>query len=57
MISFFNAQSNNILVKEATKLLLSDIVVNQKLFVPMLAKVFDMQESISYDGLTDERLD
>jgi len=34
------------MVKEAQKLLLESIPVNQKLYVPMLAKVFDMEESL-----------
>ena len=28
--------------------------MNQKLYVPMLAKVFDMQESDLYDAMTNE---
>ena len=56
MITFFNAQNRNKLVKEATKILLPDVPVNQKLYVPMLAKVLTMEESHSYDSLTNERL-
>ena len=56
MITFFNAQNRNKLVKEATKILLPDVPVNQKLYVPMLAKVLTMEESHSYDSLTNDRL-
>ena len=34
-----------------------DIAVNQKLYVPMLAKQFNLQESDTYCGITDESLD
>jgi hypothetical protein len=57
MISFFNIQSANILVKKATDSLLPEIPLNQVFYAPMLAKVFDMQESNSYNGLTDSQLD
>lgn len=57
MISFFNTQSKNKLVKSVSKTMLADVPVNQKFFVPMLAKVFDMEESNSYDELSNERLD
>jgi hypothetical protein len=49
MIAFFNTQNKNKLVKEASKLFLPPIPVNQKIFVPMIAKVFDMEESNKYD--------
>ena len=57
MITFFNMQNNNKAVKEAQKVILPKIAVNQKLFVPMIAKTFDMEESNLYDDLTDEKLD
>lgn len=57
MIVFFQTQNKNKLVKEATKLLMPDIAINQKLYVPMLAKPFDMPESNTYCDLRDESLD
>ena len=55
MITFFNMQNNNKAVKEGNKLLLDKIAINQKLFVPMIAKVFDLDESAQYDDLSDEK--
>ena len=49
-------QKNNKAVKEASKMTLPKIATNLKLFVPMLAKKFDMEESHSYDSLSDEGL-
>ena len=56
MITFFNMQNNNKAVKEWNKLLLDKIAINQKLFVPMIAKVFDLDESAQYDDLSDEKI-
>jgi hypothetical protein len=33
---------------------LKKITVNQKIFIPMIAKRFEIEESNSYDSLTDE---
>jgi hypothetical protein len=41
-------------VKETQKVLLDKIAENQKLFIPMIAKVFDLQESSTYDSVTEE---
>ena len=41
MITFFNMQNNNKAVKEANKIVLDSIVINQKIFVPMLATPVD----------------
>jgi hypothetical protein len=56
MITFFNMQNNNKAVKEANKIVLDSITINQKIFVPMLAAPFDIQSSLQYDGLTDQKL-
>ncbi len=56
MITFFNMQNNNKAVKEGQKLILNSIAVNQKLFVPMIAKVLDIKEAMSYEDLGDEKL-
>lgn len=45
MVMFFNSANQNVVVKSASKLLIDSVPVNQKLYVPMLAKIFDMQES------------
>ena len=54
MCTFFNLQNANKLVKEGSKLVLDRIATNQVIYVPMLSKVFDMEESKLYDLLTDE---
>ena len=56
MLMFFNQQNSNKAVKSGQNLLLAKVAVNRKLFVPMLAKVFDLDESAEYDGLTEEKL-
>ena len=53
MLTFFNIQLNNKAVKEASKVVLDKIFVNQKLFVPFLAKTYDLAESALYDNLDD----
>lgn len=57
MITFFNMQNNNRAVKEGQKLILNAIALNQKLFVPMIARELDIREAASYDSLSDETLD
>lgn len=42
---FFNTANKNILIKQASKLLIDYVPVNQKLYVPMIAKLFDLSES------------
>jgi hypothetical protein len=56
MLMFFNQQNSNKAVKSGQNLLLAKVAVNRKLYVPMLAKVFDLAESAQYDGLTEEKL-
>jgi hypothetical protein len=56
MLMFFNQQNSNKAVKSGQNLLLAKVAVNRKLYVPMLAKVFDLAESAEYDGLTEEKL-
>lgn len=50
-------QSNNVFAKEASKVLLEGIALNMKIYVPRIAKTFDLGESVQYDGLTDAQLD
>jgi hypothetical protein len=50
-------QTNSSVVKKAFKKSLPKVMIAQKFYVPMLAKIFDLQESKMYDGLTDESLD
>ena len=38
-------QTHNAAVKKLNKKSLPEIAVNQKLYVPMIAKIFDMAES------------
>lgn len=45
MLAFFNLDNNNKLAKEGQKMLFDSIQVNQVLYVPMLTKVLDLQES------------
>jgi hypothetical protein len=47
-------QTHNSVVKKANKSNLPKVEVVQKLYVPMIAKIFDLDESKMYDGLTDE---
>ena len=54
MITFFNMTNQNKAVKETQKVLLDKIAENQKLFIPMIAKVFDLKESSTYDSVTEE---
>lgn len=54
MCTFFNLQNDNKLVKESSKIILDMISINQIIYVPMISKVFDMEESELYDNLTDE---
>ncbi len=43
--------------KKANKAGLVEIKTNKVIYVPMIAKVFDMEESRKYDNLTNEKLD
>lgn len=52
LISFFNLSSANRAIKQMSKLKLDSIELNQVFYVPMLAKIFDMQESESYNNVT-----
>lgn len=54
MIGFYQSPAKNKVVKEATKVLMPSIEVNQKLWVPMLAKVLDIEEAATYDNLSDQ---
>lgn len=54
MITFFNLQNSNRLIKEGSKIVLDRIATNQVIYVPMLSKIFDMEESTLYDSLSDE---
>lgn len=54
MIGFWMSPAKNKVVKEATKVFMPSIEVNQKLWVPMLAKVLDIEELATYDNLSDQ---
>jgi len=47
-------QTHNSVVKKAYKSNLPKVEIVQKLYVPMIAKIFDLEESKLYDGLTNE---
>ena len=55
MLFFFNLLNDNKIVKEGAKIILDRIQTNMKIYAPMIAPVFTMQESLSYDDMTDER--
>ena len=57
MLTFFNLQNDNKLIKESAKITLDSIRVNTKIYVPMLAPRFTLSESNSYDSLTDSRFE
>lgn len=54
MIALYNAANGNQLIRKASAGSYDKIAIDQELFFPMIAKVYDMQESQSYDGLTQE---
>lgn len=54
ILQFLQLQTHNSVVKKANKSNLPKVEVVQKLYVPMIAKIFDLDESKMYDGLTDE---
>ena len=56
MLTFFNIQNESKMVKQSSKIVLDSIKVNQIIYVPMLSKVFDMEEANKYDNLTDQKL-
>ena len=56
MCKFFNLQNDNMFIKEGSKLILDIIAHNQVFYVPMITKIFDMEESIQYDLLTDQEV-
>lgn len=51
--TFFNMQNDNKLVVQGMKVIRDSISINQVLYVPMIAKVFDMEEAKVYETLTD----
>jgi hypothetical protein len=54
--TFFNIQKHNMFAKEGSKIILDKILINQVIYVPMIAKVLDMEESTMYDELSDEQV-
>ena len=56
MLTFFNIQNESKMVKQSSKIVLDSIKVNQIIYVPMLSKIFDMEEANKYDNLTDQKL-
>jgi hypothetical protein len=57
MLHFFNLQNDNKFVKEGSKIILDSIHTNLKIYAPMLARKFTLEESHSYDNMTNERFD
>ena len=55
MLFFFNLLNDNKIVKEGAKIILDRIQTNMKLYVPMLTQPFTLEESLSFDNMTDER--
>jgi hypothetical protein len=56
LLTFFNLQNDNKLIKESQKIIYDSIAINQVFYVPMIAKVLDMEESQTYDCLDDEQV-
>lgn len=44
-IAFFNATNMSTAIKGVTKISLPKIMLDQEIYVPMLAKIFDLKES------------
>ena len=57
MLVFFNLLNDNKIVKEGAKIILDRIYTNMKIYVPMLTPKFTMEESLSYDNMTDARFE
>ena len=57
MLFFFNLLNDNKIVKEGAKIILDRITTNKKIYAPMLTPIFTMQESLSYDDMTDARFE
>ena len=55
MLFFFNLMNDNKIGKEGAKIILDRITTNMKIYAPMLTPTFTMEESLSYDNMTDER--
>lgn len=53
-MSIFNSQTNTKAARKVVKSSLLEIATNKKIYVPMIAKEFDIEESNLYDGLTNE---
>ena len=47
-------QNENKLAVESSKMMLSSIKINSVIYVPMLTKVYDIEEARSYDNFTNE---
>ena len=54
VLHFFNLQSSNKLIKEGAKIILDSIKTNMRIYVPMLAPPFTMEESYTYDDMNEE---
>ena len=53
ILQYLNAGSTSKILKKVLKNRLTNIELNFKFYVPMLTKIFDMEESNSYDNLDD----
>lgn len=56
MLGLYRIPDGNKTYKRSQKASLKPITTNVCLYVPMIAKIFDMEESHRYDNLTDEAL-
>ena len=57
MLFFFNLLNDNKIVKEGAKIILDRIPTNMKIYAPMITPKFTMQESLTYDDMTDARFE
>ena len=57
VLYFFNLMNDNKFVKEGAKIILDSIKTNMKIYVPMIAPQFTMEESLTYDSMTDQKFE
>lgn len=56
MLSFFNFVSNSESFKRANNLAIDGIKTKKILYLPMIAKRLTLEESASYEDLSEERV-
>ena len=57
LLYFFNLVNENRFIKEGVKILYDSIQTNMRIYVPMLAPIFTLEESHSYDSMDDEQFE